>query len=370
MRLRSQIGITAVLTALFAAGWVWLAGEQEAVRSSQAKRMPASAAAVLIEPIKLREDRVIVRAIGTGEALKSASLFPTVAGVVTEVAFDAGQRVKEGTPLLRLDDRHQQLAVRLAEVAVAEAERQVKRLRRLAPRGAASIARLETADAALESAKLRLDQARVALRDRTLYAPFDGVVGMTKITKGDRVNTNNLITMFDDRSVILVEFNLPEEYAGRVKIGDKVKVRPWTMPEREMEGVVSARGSRIDPVSRSLRVKARIPNPDDVLRPGTAFKVELAFSGRAYPAVREVAVLWSSDGAYLWRIADGKAEKVFVSIVRRDGGRILVDGKLRAGDTVVVEGVQGLRIGQKVKTAPFPANDAGGALSAGKGGNS
>jgi membrane fusion protein, multidrug efflux system len=112
-------------------------------------------------------------------------------------------------------------------------------------------------------------------------------------------------------------------------------------------------GSRIDEKSRTLRVRATIPNPDDTIRPGTSFTVELAFTGKSYPSVREVAVLWSRDGAYLWRASDGKAEKVFVKLVRRDTGRILVDGDLNIGDAVVVQGVQGLRIGQRLSPKPF-----------------
>ena len=81
--------------------------------------------------------------------------------------------------------------------------------------------------------------------------------------------------------------------------------------------------------------------------------MEMAFTGKSYASVREVAVLWSRDGAYLWRARAGRAEKVFVKLVRRDSGRILVDGKLNAGDAVVVQGVQGLRIGQRLDPRPF-----------------
>ena len=125
--------------------------------------------------------------------------------------------------------------------------------------------------------------------------------------------------------------------------------------------------SRIDAASRTLRVRARIPNPDDAIRPGTSFEVELAFTGRRYPIVREVAVLWSRDGAYLWRANTKKAEKVFVKLVRRDGGRILVDGPLKAGDLVVVEGVQGLRAGQKLDPRPFGLDDPAGSPPPSKG---
>ena len=308
---------------------------------------------VLVEPVTLTEDRVRVRLIGTGEAAKSASIHPSVTGEVAAIAFKAEQRVEKDQMLLRLDDKHQRLAVRLTQVAVEEATRQYERLEKLAPTGAASQSRVETAYSELEAARVRHAQAKADLADRTVVAPFAGVIGLTDIEPGDRINESTMIATLDDRRDILVTFDLPEAYAGRVRIGDTLTLRPWTMQERTLTGVVSTLGSRIDPVTRSLRVKAKIDNTDDMLRPGTSFEVEIAFTGRAYPAVREVAVLWSRDGAYLWRVVDGKADKVLVKIVRRDGGRILVDGALAEGDNVVVEGVQGLRKGQRLKAKPF-----------------
>jgi RND family efflux transporter MFP subunit len=159
----------------------------------------------------------------------------------------------------------------------------------------------------------------------------------------------------DDRATILVEFSVPEAHAGKITVADAISVRPWSAPETVIQGKITALGSRIDETTRSLRVQAEIANLEDHIRPGGSFEVQLAFTGKAYPIVREVAVLWSRDGAYLWRATDGKAEKVFVRLVRRDRGYVLVDGPLRPGDLIVVEGVQGLRIGQKLKTAPFKA---------------
>jgi len=347
----SRKAISAATTALLTAG-LFLSGAGGAFAQSDAKPKRSKARTVLVEPVRLADDKVVVRAIGTGEALKSAALHPSAAGEVVEVAFKAGQRVAKGAALVRLDDKHQRLAVRLARVQVKEAERQLKRLEKLAPSGAASQARLETAQATLESARLKLDQSKAALEDRTVYAPFDGIIGLTDVSRGDRVTEDALIATLDDRSVILVKFNLPEEYAARVKVGDRVSVRPWSMREQMIEGVIDEAGSRIDPDTRVLTLKARIVNAGGAIRPGSSFEVQIAFTGRRYPLVREVAVLWSRDGAYLWRVKDGKAEKIFVKIVRRDRGRVLVDGPLQAGELLVVEGVQGLRVGQKVKAEP------------------
>lgn len=352
MRLTTQIAIVAGLATVLATGWWVFTGDAGSTASKSARKR-SSETLVLVEAVKFADDKIVVRAIGTGEARRSASIHPSVAGEVMEVTFKAGDRVAKRAPLVRLDDKHQRLAVGLAEVGLREAARQVKRLERLAPSGAASVARLETAQTAYDSARLRLEQAKAALEDRTVFAPFDGVIGLTDIEKGDRVSIQTMIATLDDRSSILVDFNLPEEYAARLRVGDNLTLRPWTTREMALEGRIAALGSRIDPATRSLRVKAEIHNPDDQIRPGTSFDVRIAFKGRAYATIAEVAVLWSRDGAYLWRIVDGRAEKVFVSIIRRDKGRILVDGPLKAGDVIVVEGVQGLRPSQAVKTELF-----------------
>ena len=349
MSARLQFFTVALLAAILAGGWWWLAGGSD---GGAKKKRTASATPVLVEALELAADHITVRAIGTGRALRSAAIHPAVSGEIVEVTFKAEQRVKKGQALLRLDADHQRLAVRLADVAVKEAGRQLKRLRKLAPKGAASRARLETAEAELESARLRLAQAQADLADRTVYAPFAGVVGLTDLDRGDRVSVATAVTTLDDRSSILVEFTVPEDYAAGLKLGDPVTVKPWSLPGLEIEGIATALGSRIDKATRSLAVRAKIPNGDDAIRPGSSFEVEFGFTGERFPRVREVAVSWSRDGAYLWRVAEGKAEKVFVKLVRRERGRLLVDGPLNEGDLIVVEGVQGLRPGQSVKTAP------------------
>ena len=318
MRLRYQIAITAVLAAVLAAGWMWFAGPRQSAESSQGKAKRPAATRVLVEPLALARDRVQVRALGTGNALKSADIHPSVSGEVTEVRFKPEQRVAKGAVLIRLDDAHQRLAVRLTQVALRKARRDTQRLEKLAASGHASRTRLDAAQTELESASVRLAQAQANLADRTIRAPFSGVIGLTEINVGDRVSDDTVIATLDDRSTILVDFNLPEDYAPRIRLGGKVTVRPSTGPERRIKGSIFAMASRIEPTSRTLRVRARIANPDGTIRPGTSFEVELAFTGRAYPTVREVAVMWSRDGAYLWRASAGKAEKVFVKLVRRD----------------------------------------------------
>ena len=349
MKLRYQFAITIVLAAALGAGWLWLAGGQEAAGSKEKKPRRGGATLVMVENLALATDRTVIRAVGTGTAQNSAAIHPSASGEVVAVGFRAEQRVEKGHVLLRLDDDHQRLAVRLAEVSLRKARRDAARVEKLAKSGHASRISLDTARTELESARVRHAQAKAELDDRVVVAPFSGVIGLTDISIGDRVDDETMIATLDERSTLLVDFNLPEDFAARLRVGGTVSVRPSTDPDRTISGTIAAMGSRIDEASRTLRIRAEIPNPDGRIRPGTSFTVEIAFTGRAYPNVREVAVLWSRDGAYLWRAKNGKAEKVFVKLVSRDKGRILVDGDLKPGDQVVVEGVQGLRIGQKLK---------------------
>ncbi len=353
MSLRLQFLIVTVLAAVMAAGW-WSYDSWDGVAEAKKARR-AGTTLVLVDSVTLTDDRITLRLVGTGKAVRSAALHPAVSGEVTTIEFRPQQRVRKGQALIRLDDTHQRLKVQLADVAVTEASRQFQRMQKLAPSGHAAKSRLDVAQAVVDTARIRLQQAKAELRDRTIFAPFSGIVGMTELDIGDRVTDGTMAVTLDDRSEIIVEFKVPEAHAGKIALGDVVAVKPWAQSDQLIAGTISAMASRIDRTTRSLPMQASIPNQKDQLRPGGSFEVQIDFTGKAYPQVREVAVLWSRDGAYLWRIRNGRADKVFVRMIRRDGGRVLVDGPLAAGDLVVVEGVQGLRLGQKVKTAPFKA---------------
>ena len=352
MRLSFQLLWLVVIAALVGSGWWWFAERENAEAWEKVKPWRTKATLVLVEPVVLETEQHIVRAIGTGRAVQSADLYPSVSGEVVKIAFEAEQEVKVGQVLLRLDDEEQRIAVKLAQVSVKETARQVKRLKELAPSGTVAQARLDTALAEMESAKLRLSQAKATLNNRIVFAPFKGVIGLSDIDRGDRINPDTLIATLDDRSSLFVEFKVSEDTAARIRPGDLVKMTAWSLPARRFTGIVSAMDSRIDPITRSLKIRAQIANPEDAVRPGTSFAVDVKITGDRYPTIREVAVLWSRDGAYVWRVQDGRVSKVFVKVIQREGGKVLVDGDLKKGDVIVIEGVQGLRPGSKVKATP------------------
>lgn len=306
----------------------------------------------IVEPLQLENARTRVEAVGTSRALRSVELHPATSGEVTAVNFEPGQRVSKGDVLVGLDDREERLAVNLARVRLEDAERLYDRYRRSADSGAVLPTTIDAARTAVESARIELDRAQVALDYRTIEAPFAGYVGITEVDPGDRINPDTVITTLDDRSALLVSFEVPEAVTGDLSVGDEVELSTWNSRSTTAFGKVVDIGSRIDPVTRTFVARARVENEADALRPGMSFRVAMNLEGTPYPVIAETGLQWGADGAYVWSVVNGKARRVPVSVVQRQQGQVLVDGNLEEGDLIVVEGIQRMREGVEVRFEP------------------
>lgn len=309
---------------------------------------PDRAVRVIVEPLEFNTAQTRVEAVGTSRAVQSIALHPAAAGEVVAVNFEPGQRVREGDVLIELDRRDEKLAVDLARVRLEDARRLYERYEATGDSGAVLPTTIDAARLALESEEIELDRARIALDYRTIEAPFDGFVGITEIDPGDRVNPDTLITTLDDRSALLVSFEVPESLIRRLTVEDDVAIATWNSREPTGYGEIVDIGSRIDPLTRTFVARARVDNEDDVLRPGMSFRVTMNLEGIPYPMVPETGVQWGADGAYIWSVVDRRAQRVPVSIIQRQEGVILVEGELDEGDLIVVEGVQRVRDGMEV----------------------
>lgn len=290
-----------------------------------------------------------IDAVGTSRARQSVTVFPEVNGEVTGVSFSAGQKIEAGQTLVQLDDRDERLAVELAQVQVADAERLYRRYLSSQNAGAVTVSDLDAAKSALEQARIRLQRAQVALDDHNVTAPFSGFVGLSEIDPGVRVTPSTPITNIDDRSQLLVTFAVPEAYHGQLQLGQEVALRTWNTNGPQYTGVISAIDSRIDEQSRTFAVRATVDNQNDQLRPGMSFKVRLSLIAGRYPAVPEIALQWGGDGAFVWSVVDGKAARVGATVVQRLQGKVLVDADLEDGAQVVTEGIHRVREGQAVR---------------------
>jgi RND family efflux transporter MFP subunit len=303
---------------------------------------------VVVAPARAASDALAVEAVGRARALRSASLRPAVAGEVASVSFRAGQRVRQGQLLLTLVDRHQRLAAQMAAAEVDIARRLLARYAGTESSGAVPGSVIDQARNSLERARIALAQAEQALADRQLRAPFDGVIGLAQTHAGDRVTPDTLVATLDDRSRLELAFPLPEPYLGRVRAGHPVLATSVAFPGRRFEGQVTRIDSRVDESTRTLQLRAELPNRDDLLRPGQSFNVRLSLPGASHLQLPELALQWGREGGHVWVLRNGKADKVAVQLVRRLDGAVLVDGALQPGELVVIEGVQRLRPGREV----------------------
>lgn len=354
MSLTKQLAILAGIGLLVAAVLWWgLPGLSSVKQPGGGHGPPAGAsestAPVVVTPVTTASNAAVIEAVGTGRATKAVTLYPEASGQVTAILFEAGDYVKADDPLLRLDAEDEELAVELAEVRLQDARQQLERYETTAPSGAVSTSEVDQARTALSAARIELAQAELALHKRTLRAPFDGVVSIPDVEAGDRVTTSTVISTLDDRSTLLVDFEVPEAFAQGVAVGDPVRAVTWALPGEIFDGVVDSLASRIDAQTRTLRVRARIDNDDDRLRTGMSFNIRLPLQGERFPSVPSIAVQWDRRGAYVWRTVDGTAERVEVDVLKREDEWILVDGPLSPGDQIVVEGVQRLQPGRSVE---------------------
>lgn len=322
------------------------AGAQRAGSGNQTPLVVTEAAGTA-----LVNDRL--NAIGNGEAILSVTVTPLSTGNLTEVLVKSGERIEQGQVIAKLDRDEQVLAVAQAKVQLDAARDKVERNRRLG--NAVSIATLREAEFAEQAAELALKTAELDLTRRDIVAPSKGIVGIITVNPGDYVTTSTPIAVVDDRSQILVDFWVPERFANNIKVGQEVSAVAVAQVTRQLTGAIHAIDNRIDQASRTLRVRARLENPDDSLRAGMSFSVSVRFPGDSYPTVNPLAVQWSADGSYVWRVVDSKAERVPVTIIQRNSDKVLVDAKLDNGDMVATEGVQRLRDGGEVKVANAPA---------------
>lgn len=352
MTIVKQLALLAGIAVVVVLGWFGgetlfgREGEETAQESADGAAMPAP---VVVQEVRVASDAAVIDAVGTGVARAAVELFPEAAGRVTEILFSAGERVEAGDPLLRLDAEEEELAVELARVHIDDARQRLERYERAAPSGAVSTSEVDAARTQLSAARIELAQAELALRQRTLVAPFAGVTGIPEVDVGDRITETITIGTLDDRSALLVDFEVPEAFAYGVDQGGDLTLYAWARPGESFSGRVSSVGSRIDAVSRTLRVRATVPNEDDRLRPGMGFSIRLPLAGERFPSVPSIAVQWDRDGAFVWRVVDGAAERVFASVLKRSEGWVLLDAPLEAGDRVVVEGVQRLQPGRAVE---------------------
>lgn len=303
-----------------------------------------------------------VEALGTAQARESIVLTPKVADTIRALRFDSGDRVRRGQVLVEMANVEQAADLDEARASNEAAQQELRRYQELYDRGFASQARLDTVRAAANAAEARLNAGGSRIADRTIRAPFAGIVGLRTASPGQFMRPGDQIGTLDDISEIKLDFDVPETQFARISSGVQIAARTAAFPDRTFQGVISDVDSRIDPTTRTVRVRAMLPNSDETLRPGMLMTVQVLANPREALAIPEVAIVDRAEGAFVYRVTAGDnghvVEQVPVQTGQRAGGMAEVLGGLNPGDLVVTEGVQSVRPGQPVQLGGASAEGA------------
>lgn len=306
-----------------------------------AMRRGPGVTAVEVVTVKPKLLQVRAEAVGTAFARESVELSANVTDTIESLHFDDGQWVNKGDVLVVLSHNEEEAELKAAQANLAEQEREVKRLQGLIQSKSVSQSLLDERITLRETAQHRVAAAEARLRDRTIRAPFSGKLGLRKVSPGTLVSPGTVITTLDATETMKLDFAVPAIHLGALSDGQTVQARSPALPERTFSGKVVSVDSRVNPVDRSIMVRAEVPNRDGLIKHGMLLHVSLVFASRQALIVPESALVPIRDRHHVYVVEDGQPVRAHLREVqigvRRPGSVEIISG-LEAGQRVVSRG--------------------------------
>ena len=304
---------------------------------------PPGGFAMPVEVAVAKRDTVVdvLQSTGQIEAIQSIELKPEIEGRVTAILIREGQAVSQGTPLFRIDDAELKAQVARAQADWDLANQALKRTRDLLAQNASSAADLEQSEATERSTRAQFDLLKVREERTTVRAPFSGVVGRRSVSLGDYVTTGSTLISLQTVDPQRATFQVPERYAERLQLGQRVQIRVAALQNQEFTGVVDF----VDPVvqlpARTILVKAQVPNGRRQLQSGMFIEARLATDMRPNAIlIPEEAIVPIQGANFVWVVIDGKAARRQVGIGIRIPGFVEIRSGVDEGEQVVVGGME------------------------------
>ncbi len=293
-----------------------------------------------------------IEALGTLRANESVTITAQVTEIITSLKFEDGERVTKGQVLAEMTSAEETALLQEAEATLREADEQLKRARPLAKRGVSSAAVLSERLRDFETAAARLEAVKSRLADRRIEAPFAGAVGLRRISVGALVEPGTVITTIDDDSVMKLDFPVPATFLSVMRVGLPIVAEAEAFGNRTFFGEVAGIDSRVDPITRSITIRAVIPNKEQILKAGVLMTVEVLKNKRRVVVIPEQAVIARGRTTHVFKVdpnaQDPKAIKQEVKTGNRHDGKVEIVEGLNAGDYVITDGTLRTRPGQPV----------------------
>ena len=300
-----------------------------------------------------------IDAVGTARANEQVTIAANVTERVERVLFGDSQPVARGQLLAVLTQGQETASLNGAMAAERQATAQYDRIKNLFDRGFATRAQLDLQLAAAERARADAAQARAAIADRMIRAPFAGYTGLRTISAGAVVQAGTPLVTVSDLSRIKLDFTVPETRLSGLSPGQPIEAIAAAWPGETFRGQVASIDPVIDPSSRAVMVRAILPNPGARLKPGMLLSVKIRQTERLADAVPELAVIGNGEERSVFILGpENKAKSIPVKTGLRDKGLIEVTG-LPAGARVITDGVLKVTDGMKVRL-PKPGGDSPG----------
>ena len=293
-----------------------------------------------------------ISAVGSLRSDESITVRPEVAGRISIIAFQEGQRVAKGVTLVRLDPAINQAEVQQARANLKLAQSKYERAVDLAKQNFISGQAKDEAENNLRVAEAAVALADARLAKTEIKAPFAGIIGLRVVSVGDYVKEGADVVNLESIDPLKVDFRVPEIYLTQLAVGQTLSVTLDALPGKSFEGKVYAVNPLIDAAGRSVVIRAVVHNADTMLRPGMFARVRLITRDEKQAlVVPEQAIVPQGDEQYVFRVADGKVARVKVDIGQRRDGRVEVLKGLAPNDVVVTAGQLKLRDGMAVTIA-------------------
>lgn len=309
-----------------------------------------------------------VEALGTAQASESITITARVAGRLEDINFSDGQMVKKGHMIARMDQDEQLAQLVTAEVQLAEHQREIKRLRQLLARKAVATRTLDERKTLAAITASSIKEIKARLNELTLTAPFAGRLGIRRVSPGAMIQPGTVITTLDAADIIHLDFTIASTQLTGLTTGTPIEASSDVLPAEKFSGTITSMDSRIDPLTRSMLMRAEIDNREAKLIPGMLMRVVLHSEKRQSLVVPEESITQQQDKHFLTLVAaDGRAEIRPVETGLRERGLVEIRHGLAAGERVVVRGMGFVKAGQmlnisetwdSIRDSHYPADEA------------
>ncbi len=319
--------------------------------------MPQPAVAVSAYTAKQESWTDAQEAVGTFVAINGTDVTTEAGGVVRQLTFEAGQPVKAGTVLVQLNTANELAVLKSLEAAAKLAVVQRDRWQELGKEKLVSRAEVDQRASDAAVALANADAQRALISQKTIRAPFDGVLGLRKVNLGQFVNPGDPIVSLQALDPIYLDFSLPEQRIGEVTVGTPVRATIDGMPGRNYEGKITAVEPQVDTNTRNFKAQATLDNAEGNLRPGAFAHVGFS-TGAAQKVIviPQTAISFNPYGNSVYVISEaprGKEEKDMQG-KPLTGTKLVVKQRfvktgITRGDLVAV--TEGLKPGERVVTS-------------------